>query len=97
MMVFRRVYWVVEHVTAAGCELKGVFTSIQDLQEAFGESLKGGTYRLSLVKLDAKEGVLATWSGPDYSGMESGLSPFIETGEFGKDVCHELCDAVGAK
>lgn len=89
-MVFRKIYWVAEEVQNGASELKGVFTSVSDLHDKFVAPHSGQSLKLSLVKLDSPEGVLGTWSSPDFSGLEDDLKEYIGTGEFHQEECERL-------
>ena len=95
-MKFRKIYWVVESINTAGpTTLKGVYTSIQDLTEA-GLSTPKECLRLSLVKLDAAEGVLGKWDHSNFSNIRKDLDEYIESGEFSIENCDILANALNA-
>ncbi|MCB0825298.1 MAG: hypothetical protein KDC26_03850 [Armatimonadetes bacterium] len=93
-MKFRRLYWVTEQIDADGkSTLGGVFTSIYDLTHKglkWNDSVNGKGFRLSLVKLDCESGPLGTWNGPDFSGLEEDLEPFIASTEFDRPSVEQL-------
>lgn len=94
-MMFRRLYWVTEEVSANGSSgVAGVFTSIPDLIKNGIESRNGrpSRLRISLVKLDGTGGPLGTWEAPGFSGIEDSLQEYVRTEEFSADQCQSLVD-----
>lgn len=93
-MKFRRLYWVTEQIDAEGrSTLGGVFTSIYDLTHKglkWNDSIDGKGFRISLVQLDCETGPLAIWSGPEFSGLEEDLEPFIKSTEFDRPSVEQL-------
>ncbi len=93
-MMFRRIYWVVESVSANGpTALHGVFTSLQDLL-LVGLAANKESIRLSLVKLDAPDGVIGKWDKSNFAGIRSDLQQYIESGEFSIENCDLLAEAL---
>lgn len=87
--MFRKIYWVVEKkLSGDQFQVHGVYTSIQDLIDSGVE--EASDVRLTLVKLDAKDGVLGTWSAPKFEGIRESLEEYIGTGEFTIDQCDHL-------
>lgn len=95
-MMFRKLYWVTEHVTPKGAsEIVGVYTSIPHLlQSGLGHAPRGCRLRLTLTKLDCPEGPLGRWTESQFDQLEKDLSQFIETEEFSKEHCASLCSAL---
>ena len=86
-MVFRRIYWVTEQLSAEGVsDVTGVYTSIPDLMENgmrwLESNPKRDGFRITLVKLDSSAAPLGVWSGPSYLGIEEDLAPYVATKEF---------------
>jgi len=95
-MKFRKIYWVVESINAVGLTtVKGVYTSIQDLMEA-GLSTSKDSLRLSLVKLDAAEGVLGEWDQSSFPDIRANLQEFIDSREFSIENCELLSKALNS-
>lgn len=87
-MAFRRLYWAVESQLDNCWNLRGVFTSVHDLQD---RGLQGTTpIRVSLVKLDCTEGVLGQWTSPTFGGLRDDMAAYVSTGEFTTDQVNEL-------
>lgn len=98
-MMFRKLYWVTEQLDADGrSEITGVFTSAPDL---IGKGLrwcectdKRANFRLTLIALDRAGKPLGTWTGPEFTGIETDLKAFLDTGEFSVEEHGEVCQAV---
>lgn len=94
--MFRRIYWVVERPSESGDRaVTGVYTSIQDLLDSGLNGQRDGV-RLTLVRLDAENGVLGTWEGPGFGDLRQELEAFIETKEFSRDCCNDLLSMLQA-
>lgn len=94
-MMFRRLYWVTEEVSASGGSgVTGVYTSIPDLVRNGIESRNGkpSKLRLSLVKLDCADGPLGVWESPAFTGIEESLQEYVRTDEISADQCQILFD-----
>ena len=92
-MMFRKLYWVTELVSADGTSrVAGVYTSIPDLIRS-GLRYEADV-RLTLTKLDCTSDPLGVWTGPDYRGLEAGLEEFIQTDEFSREHCLSLAHAL---
>ena len=92
-MQFRRIYWVVEETRQGDRELRGVFTSINDLLDRYLDSVgteKPDSIRLSLVKLDQVGAPLGVWQSGKFESLRQDLQQFIASGEFSIDECDRL-------
>ena len=96
-MMFRKLYWVTEHVAVSGAShVTGVYTSIPDLIKhglRWADPLVG-QFRLTLTKLDSTQMPLGTWASPQFAGLEEDLQEFVTTDEFTTDQCIALSDAL---
>lgn len=95
-MMFRKLYWVVEHLDEKGSSrIQGVFTSIPDLIRI---GLKtDAQVRLTLAKLDTHEAPFGCWTGPEFDGLGQKLEEFIATDEFTREQCQALIQALNSK
>ncbi len=94
-MMFRRLYWVTEEVSAKGDSgVTGVYTSIPDLVRNGIQSRNGrpSRLRLSLVKLDTADSPLGVWEAPKFDGIGDSLQDYVKTDEFSADQCQLLID-----
>ena len=94
-MMFRRLYWVTEEVSAKGDSgVSGIYTSIPDLIRSGIQSRNGrpSRLRLSLCKLDCADGPLGVWEGPEFSGIGDSLEDYVKTDDFSADQCQMLVD-----
>lgn len=93
--MFRKLYWVTESISANGeSRVLGVYTSIPDLIRHGLHGSGEGKLRLTLTKLDSSQAPLATWTEPNFAGIEEHLAEFVKTDEFSKDHCSALCEAL---
>lgn len=91
--MFRKLYWVVEHLDLDGRgHVAGVFTSIPDLIRLGLNS--DARLRLTLTKLDSSKDPFGSWTSPGYEGMEQCLEEFIRTDEFTREHCVALSNAL---
>ena len=82
-MMFRKLYWVSESVSAdLTSNVLGVYTSIPDLIERGLRARPGDTLRLTLTKLDSRKDVFGVWSDARPDDLIGGLQPFVDTEEF---------------
>lgn len=98
--MFRRLYWIVEQVSADGkSRFTGVYTSIPDLVERgmqWSEGLEGRGLRLSLVKPDTFDKPLGSWMGPEFSGLVEDLRAFVASHEITEEELNTLSTALFA-
>jgi hypothetical protein len=98
MMMFRKLYWVVEHVDAHGhSTVTGVFTSIPDLIRNGLRFIPGENrdqIRFTLCKLDSPLPPLGTWSSASFDTLESDLQPYVATEEFSAEQVARLADTL---
>jgi hypothetical protein len=94
--MFRRLYWVTEHVDPTGAsKVIGVYTSIPDLiRHGLQAPPASGKLRLTLTKLDSNQEPLGCWCEPRFDGLQERLEEFVCTEEFSKDHCSSLVDAL---
>lgn len=92
-MMFRKIYWVVEETRQGEREVKGVFTSMNDLVERYLERVpdnRPDAFRITLTKLDMYNGILGTWASPGFDNVREELQKFVATGEFTIDECDRV-------
>jgi hypothetical protein len=94
--MFRRLYWVTEHVYPTGSsKVIGVYTSIPDLiRHGLQVPSAGGRLRLTLTKLDSSQEPLGCWCEPRFEGLDERLEEFVRTEEFSRDHCNSLVEAL---
>lgn len=98
-MKFRKLYWVTEQFGQDGLsEVAGVYTSIPDLIERGIEWRDGLShqdgFRLTLVALDSRKKPLGTWATPEFGSLQSDLSEYVGTQEFGASEVDALVEAL---
>lgn len=92
-MMFRKLYWITEQTDPSGVyRATGAYTSIFDLTERGLRWIEpaGSGFRISLVKLDCKNDVLGSWTGPKFDGLDTALQTYIGTHEFSVEECQSL-------
>ncbi len=94
-MTFRRVYWVVEHLTESKKSgVFGVYTSIPDLTDIgipnFLKHYKYEHLRLNLVKLDSHHKPFGTYTYAETERLFEDLQAFIDAGDFSTDEVNSL-------
>jgi len=93
--MFRRVYWVVEHIYADGrSQVHGVYTSIPNLIRHGLKVPDGVAMRLTLTKLDGDDEPFGIWMEPQFEEMIRQLDKFVKTEEFSAEQCHSLAEAL---
>ncbi len=94
--MFRRLYWIIEQVSANGASIvTGVYTSIPDLlHKGLQGCEKGQTLRITLVKPDTFNAPLGQWSGPGYADIAQDLKAFVDTHEITEEEVLNLTSAL---
>jgi hypothetical protein len=93
--MFRKLYWVTEHVDETGAsQIGGVYTSIPDLIRHGLKHPSDHSLRLTLTKLDCDSRALGSWQSPNFEGLFESLQQYIETDEFSVDQCKALMKAI---
>ena len=94
--MFRRLYWVTEHVYPTGSsKVIGVYTSIPDLiRHGLQSPPAEGRLRLTLTKLDSSQEPMGCWCEPRFDGLPECLEEFVCTDEFSRDHCNALVQAL---
>lgn len=98
MMMFRKLYWVVEHVDSHGhSSVSGVFTSIPDLIRSGLRYIPGENrdqLRFSLCKLDSPLPPLGCWDSANFSTLEADLQAYVATEEFSAEQVARFVDTL---
>ncbi len=97
-MMFRKLYWVAEHLDSKGhSSVIGVYTSIPDLVRHGIRWAPGHgpeQLRLTLTKLDSDMPPLGVWRSPHFESIDHDLEPYVRTEEFSAEHCSLLAESL---